>query len=1272
MADGTIDRLSIDIAASSSGAARNIEQLAASLTELRGAVGDGASRLDGLAKSMSTLKTATQGIALASVASNIGKIADALNRLPADASSKLSGLSALSGLSNIKVSSTVAKSLQGVSQAVASMPEGSTRRLAEFTASLAPLSSFNGVRLGQLGKLPAVMREFSQLNVSGLAAQMRELNAALGPLSRSVERLAVAYGSMPKSMRAAGVAARSVASANQNLTRATNELTAANSKNSKTFGGMVSGMKASVVKFTAAWYVLKRTVGSVVHEVNQYVENMNLFQASMGQYSAEAERFGQKVQDLMGIDFGEWARNQGVFNTLATGMGVTADKAAVMSQQLTQLGYDISSFYNLDVQEAMLKLQSGLAGELEPLRRIGWDLSNARMNLELTKMGIEGNAESMTQAEKVAMRYKMIMEQVTITHGDMARTLASPANQIRILKAQITLAARAVGNLFIPALNAILPVAIGVVKAIRMIAQSIADLFHLDVNFEVDYSTLDTSGIAVGNDAVEETADAFDDAGKAAEKAEKKVKEYQNTVMGFDELNKLNATPEYNDDDGIGDDGGAGLGDDGIKGLGGDFGLPTYDFLEGLNSKVSKLSDDIAKNIVNALKKVIPVAAAVGTAIAGWKVANALMENLDKVDNKLNKASKSAANLSGRLAKMGNMRLAGVAAGISDNLAKARVGLTPMLQFPAKFAAAAAPWIAAIALVAGHFTNLMVNSENFRRGLEAIGGVLSNLPNPLEAISGAFKWIGEKLGEFGRFLADVWGNLEVKVPFLKTLRELFEQVAGAVMGLVEASGLLDVLRVFGEWVSGTFSGIMEVFDLQWTDAAMAIGAAIALLTGNPIVAGFLIAAEAVSLAIRAIGWATSPVIEEVDALAEVSEETAARFGTSLDSMTDAIEVMDALDFSNAVVTDEDKARIEAAVQDIHDTILNNLDAKRNEELASIEALAGVLTPEEVEAAKAKVNEYYDELTGIIDNGQAEITSIVATANAEGRALSEEESARIKQITDEQYKYLLETAGASQEEINSIQEKMANNEEAAALQAAQSVMQAAREAKDAQCADAEEAYRTTNQWASRMRDNGDITEEEYQRIMNAAEDAKEQTIKAAQEQYEGIEDETRRGLGNVADQFNFETGEIKDKWENWFLDLGSWWDWFVEKTSSGLHIGVNVYGSDDPVITPGTARFASGGFPTSGQLFMAREDGIPEMVGQMGRRTAVANNAQIVEGIELGVTNAMMQVLPSFRQQPSGDAVMVLEVDGEALARATARGSAQAARRGQLVPELAFV
>ena len=321
-------------------------------------------------------------------------------------------------------------------------------------------------------------------------------------------------------------------------------------------------------------------------ESNKYQEDLNLFTVALGQYAAEAQNYAEKVSDVMGIDPAQWLRNQGVFNTLLTGFGDTAERAQLMSQNLTQLGYDISSFFNISIEDAMQKLQSGISGELEPLRRLGYDLSQARLEQTALNLGIKESVANMTQAEKAELRYYAIMTQVTTAQGDMARTLEAPANQLRILQAQLTQAARAIGNIFIPALNAILPYAIAVVQVIREIANALANLAGFKLT-EVDYSGVNSAAVGAGS-----LADNLDDAAGAA----KKLKQY---TAGFDELNVF--APNTGSGSGAGAGGAGGF----------DFDLPTYDFL-----------GDAVQTRIGEIKKMIEdTLAEITTIVSGFMLA---------------------------------------------------------------------------------------------------------------------------------------------------------------------------------------------------------------------------------------------------------------------------------------------------------------------------------------------------------------------------------------------------------------------------------------------------------------------------------------------------------------------------------------------------------------------------------------------------------------------------------------------------------------------------
>ena len=593
MAEDSIDRLAIEISGDSNAAVKSLNQLTKWLSSFETRLSTAVPKVMSLTYSLSQLNSRL----------------NAFNP------------SGLKGLNDIKFSSTVPKNIGQLADVINRMPDDAVSRLMNISTALSGLSGVKITKstVDNLARIPAALKEYESLDIDAFISKIAELNPRIKELATNVTHLATAYKALPKSMQTAGLAARSVAAANKYLAQTEDEASVKTDKLKTKVSSLGTTLKTAfnIAGIMSAWYMIKRVFEATIGEVNQYIEDMNLFNASMGQYADEAEAYAQKVSSALGIDAGEWSKYQGVFQNLATSFGITGDRAAVMSQNLTQLAYDLSSFHNMSVDDAALKLQSGLAGEIEPMRRIGVDLSNAAMQVEATSLGITKLVSDMTQAEKAALRYRLALKGTTIAQGDMARTLASPANQLRVLQAQLKMAARAIGNLFIPALNMILPVVIGVVKAITLLAQTIAAFFGIDATFEVDYGSLDGATATSGIDGV---TDAFDDSGDAADKAKKKVQEYKNTVMGFDELNKLNDVPEA--DSGSSGSGGVG-GVDGSSVLA-DIPLDTYDFLANLTDDITRRTDAIAAKV----QELLPHIAAVAAGFAAWRIAGGLGASL--------------------------------------------------------------------------------------------------------------------------------------------------------------------------------------------------------------------------------------------------------------------------------------------------------------------------------------------------------------------------------------------------------------------------------------------------------------------------------------------------------------------------------------------------------------------------------------------------------------------------------------------------------------------
>lgn len=540
--------------------------------------------LQNLINTLNRLKTATNGGAtgLSKTAQGIRELSNSLKGLNSgDASQKITrltnALTALSQVGNVKISSSIANQLTAINTALAGLKWTDGDKLTSLANGLRPLSELGKANMttfiNQLSKLPKVIEDLEAADIDKFTQQMTALAAAMKPFADEMQKVSNGFSAFPSKI--------------QKMITSTEKYNASARKATFTTGKFTSGLKAlNVAAVAITFRKIGHFIAQAVTESNKYQEDLNLFTVALGQYAAEAQNYAEKVSDVMGIDPAQWLRNQGVFNTLLTGFGDTAERAQLMSQNLTQLGYDISSFFNISIEDAMQKLQSGISGELEPLRRLGYDLSQARLEQIALNLGIKESVANMTQAEKAELRYYAIMTQVTTAQGDMARTLEAPANQLRILQAQLTQAARAIGNIFIPALNAILPYAIAVVQVIREIANALANLAGFKLT-EVDYSGVNSAAVGAGS-----LADNLDDAAGAA----KKLKQY---TAGFDELNVF--APNTGSGSGAGAGGAGGF----------DFDLPTYDFL-----------GDAVQTRIGEIKKMIEdTLAEITTIVSGFMLA---------------------------------------------------------------------------------------------------------------------------------------------------------------------------------------------------------------------------------------------------------------------------------------------------------------------------------------------------------------------------------------------------------------------------------------------------------------------------------------------------------------------------------------------------------------------------------------------------------------------------------------------------------------------------
>lgn len=470
-------------------------------------------------------------------------------------------------------------------------------------------------------------------------------------------------------------------------------------------------------------------LSDAISESMKFSETLNYAHISMGEYTDSAIEYANEVNKMYGINQSNWLSYQSVFANLTSGFGVAKDKAALMSQQLTQLSYDVQSVVGesmgLTTKETAQKIQSGIAGELEPVRRLGYDLSKVKLEAIAAELGITKLFSEMTQGEKVQLRYYALMTQLPEVHGDFGRTLNEPANRLRVLQESFVALSRAIGNIFIPILQAIIPPLTVLVQLLTALAQKIADfiakLFGYTPN-DIDYSNVDVGGF-------EAMADNIDTASGKAAKLKKQL-------AGFDEINNLTTNQPTSGSGGISSGGGWV-----------DFELPTYDFFKDFaGSKIEEIKEK--------LTSLIPILVGIGVAFGTFMILPKIIDYVKNFDVVIGLLKESMTMLGGK------------AGGLWATLAKHPV----------------AALIAVIAGLVAAFITAYNTSDEFRAKVD---WVLSTIK---KSFIDTFERIKASAGNFWQGLQDIWkwikdGVVGLANGVIGAIESMVNSVRGGLNGL---------------------------------------------------------------------------------------------------------------------------------------------------------------------------------------------------------------------------------------------------------------------------------------------------------------------------------------------------------------------------------------------------------------------------------------------------------------------------------------------------------
>lgn len=523
-----------------------------------------ASQIDTLTARLQSLKKATGNSAVLSTFSkNLESLNRSLNFMNSIDSTKVNAIrnmaAAAGAFKGVTISKSIGEQIAKINESLAGLsPEGQARFL-EFVNSVMPLAQLKGFRY------PSGLNS-GLANTAKLAEELKDADFT------KLRELVEIISQLNQVSNVDGSGLKQMATSMKSVSNAANSAT----KRTRQFNTVLANIRTKTV---ALYMVLRRVQAGAMKAMTtygDYVESLNLYKMALGEAAKEEYEFAEEAQRILGIDLTQWMKAQGVFSALASGFGVASDKAALMSRNLTQLAYDISSFYNIDVESAIEKVQSGFAGQIRPVRNLGYDLSQTRLQAIALANGIDKDVQSMSQAEKSQLRYVALLTQLTEVQGDLARTIDSPINQMRLLNAQIDQMQRSIGMVLLPILNKLLPYLNAIFRVIKMIADEIAAMFGYTLPRIADGDW--SASVSLGAEDLEEN---LEDATGAAEKL-------KNTLASFDQINLITSSS-----------GGSGSGkNNGISGTDLGIDLPSYDFLGGLDENAAqKLAQKMRRDL---------------------------------------------------------------------------------------------------------------------------------------------------------------------------------------------------------------------------------------------------------------------------------------------------------------------------------------------------------------------------------------------------------------------------------------------------------------------------------------------------------------------------------------------------------------------------------------------------------------------------------------------------------------------------------------------------
>ena len=1018
---------------------------------------------------------------------NISKLVTQLQALKTSTSGSYRNISNLSKyLNSLKES---AKGMTTTSKNLKSLESLSTS-----LSSLTNMGDTKNLRslMKELSKLPEIAQALDDNTISEFVTKIDKLTQSLTPLATQVEKITVGFNKLPSKINAV----------NKYLDKNNKKI----KNGTSLWSAFTKGLSGAIVKFRIITDNIKdvvRGVTDIIDKATSYEEALNLFAVSMGSQAEDATKWVEMFSDALYLDSSNVMQYMGSLNSLIGGLGVGAEKSYLMSKNLTQLAYDLASFKNMKFEEAFTKLQSGISGEIEPLRNVGVALSQNTLQELANSLGIKQRVAEMSEAQKAQLRYIQIIKSTSQWQGDMGRTLMTPANALRVVREQFTLLARAVGQVFLPIVMEAIPYVMALTEVLTDLAKKLSQMLGYKPT-EINYDSLQniTSTITGIGDEADKTTDKL------------------NTMLApFDELNVVQNQSKS---------GAGGLG------IGGDLGLnlPEYDALEGLTEGMSESIKEAKEN----LKKLLDVAIALGATIATWKVATGIVK------------------FASMFAKGGTLYTGFQV--IKTLLVKSIIPAltTAVTAIGAFIGGLSAPVVAGIGLAL----------ISVGLGIKMVELATKKAIRPMEMFD-------EHISEASR----------VKLtPLLKEMRKLDDTIVGLELKSLKLDD--KTIKTIKDQVASIRKSIVDELDSDRNDD---------LKNLKPLE--------------KALGK---------DAFAELETSINTYYDDKVNKVTENEKkineiIAEARGQENGI-TKEQLEKIQALREEMNSIGIQSMTENEDEYLTIMARLKSNAVATSVEQASEIIKNAKKTKEDTIVEAEKQYDGIVERAK---RLLL------AKAITEDQYNAIISSAEKTRDETI----KSANEQYDGIIDATKTKLGENTKYIDLETGKVKSNWNVfcedvSKKWNKLWSDVGNGLSNAWESIKSFWNKniAKFFTAEYWKGVFDGMIAGIKSGMNSVKKEFENFTAKIKTPHFEW-VEGGIKATGWMKDALEALNLPTSI-----PKLK--VNWYAEGGFPQTGELFVAREAGA-EMVGRIGNQTAVANNDQITTSI----TNALITALNSY-------------------------------------------